>query len=318
LTDITHRTVKTNGIHMHIAEQGEGPLVLMLHGFPESWYSWRHQLPALAAAGYHAVAPDVRGYGRSDRPHEIEAYAMREHLADAIGLVDALGEKTAVIVGHDWGAPMAWNAAALHPDRFPAVAGLSVPYTGRSPIPPTQLLKGIFGDNFFYMLYFQEPGPAEEEFEADVRKSMRMFMYGAAAEGANEIGRMANKKKGDRLLTGMVDPETLPAWLTEDDFNYFAGEFERTGFRGALNRYRNIDRDWEQLPELATAKITQPALFIGGEKDPVLRFAPPLEGMTANVPNVEIVKIPDAGHWTQQEAPGAVNEALLKFLGRLT
>ena len=165
MTEIKHRTIKTNGINMHIAEAGEGPLVLMLHGFPELWYSYRHQIPALAEAGYHAVAPDIRGYGQSDAPQPIEAYAMKEHLADALGILDALGAETAVVVGHDWGAPMAWNSAVLHPERYRAVVGLSVPFLQRSPAPPMQLFKQVFQDNFFYMLYFQEPGVAEKELQ---------------------------------------------------------------------------------------------------------------------------------------------------------
>ena len=183
MSEITHRTVKTNSINMHIAEAGRGPLVLLVHGFPESWYSWRHQLPALAAAGYHAVAPDVRGYGRTDAPEPIEAYSMKNMTADMAGVVDALGEKTAVVVGHDWGAPIAWHSALLYPDRFRAVAGLSVPYTPRAPMPPTQLFKQVFANQFFYILYFQKPGVAEAELQADVRKSMRLFLY-MASRGA--------------------------------------------------------------------------------------------------------------------------------------
>src|SRR6202795_3356300 len=178
--EITHRAVKANGINMHIAEAGEGPLVLLVHGFPELWYSWRHQLPALAEAGYHAVAPDVRGYGQSDAPQAIEAYAMKEHLADAVGILDALGAETAVVVGHDWGAPMAWNSAVLYPQRYRAVVGLSVPFLQRSPAPPTELFKAVFKDNFFYMLYFQEPGVAEKELGADPRKSLRTFLCAAS------------------------------------------------------------------------------------------------------------------------------------------
>jgi len=182
MTEIKHRTIKTNGINMHIAEAGAGPLVLMLHGFPELWYSWRHQIPALAEAGYHAVAPDVRGYGQSDAPQPIEAYAMTEHLADAAGILDALGAETAVVVGHDWGSPMAWTSALTYPERYRAVVGLSVPFIPRSPAPPMQLFKQIFQDNFFYMLYFQEPGVAEKEFEKDPRRSMRLFLYAASGD----------------------------------------------------------------------------------------------------------------------------------------
>ena len=312
---ITHRTVQTNGINIHIAEAGEGPLVLFLHGFPELWYSWRHQLPALAAAGYHAVAPDVRGYGESDRPHEIEAYTMKNHVADALGILDALGEETAVIVGHDWGSPMAWNSTVLHPDRYRAVASLSIPFLPRSPMPPTQMFKAIFQNNFFYMLYFQEPGVAEEEFESDVRKSMLMFMYGASAEGRDnpQFAATPGKPADSKLFDGVTPPEQLPRWLTQEDFDYYTEQFKRTGFRGGLNRYRNMDRDWEELPQLAGATVQQPALFIGGEKDPVGTFAP-MDPMRASIPNLKMVSVPDCGHWTQQERPAEVNAEIIGFL----
>jgi pimeloyl-ACP methyl ester carboxylesterase len=300
---------------MHIAEAGEGPLVLMLHGFPELWYSWRHQLPALAEAGYHAVAADVRGYGDSDRPHEIEAYSMKNHVADALGILDALGEETAVIVGHDWGAPMAWNSAVLHPDRYRAVAALSVPFLPRSPMPPTQMFKAIFQNNFFYMLYFQEPGVAEGEFEPDVRKSMLMFMYGASAEGRSDpnFDVFMNKPADSKLFDGLSAPERLPDWLTQEDLDTYVRAFEASGFRGPLNRYRNMDRDWEELPQLGDSTVQQPALYITGDKDPVGTFAP-MDPMKASVPNLKIVTIADAGHWTQQEAPERVNEELVGFL----
>ena len=316
MSEITHRTIQTNGINMHIAEAGEGPLVLLIHGWPESWYSWRHQLPALAAAGYHAVAPDVRGYGQTDKPQPIEAYSMKQMTADYLGLLDALGEQTAVIVGHDWGAPMAWNSAALYPDRYRAVVGMSVPHLGRSPMPPTQLFKTVFGDNWFYILYFQEPGVAEAEFEADVPRTMRTILAGVAGfDAANP--QVRQRKKGDKFLTEIAVPETLPSWLTEDDVAFFAGEFKRSGFRGGLNRYRNMDRDWEELPQLADAKITQPALFITGEKDPVRGFAP-ADGMKALVPGLkELMVVPGAGHWVQQECAAEVNDALIKFLKEL-
>ncbi len=313
MSAITHRTLETNGINLHIAEAGEGPLVLLLHGWPESWYSWRHQLPALAAAGYHAVAPDVRGYGQSDKPEAIEAYSMKTMLADYLGILDALGEKTAVVMGHDWGAPMAWNSAALHPGRYRAVVGMSVPHLGRAPMPPTQLFKTAFGDNWFYILYFQEPGVAEAEFEADIPRTMRTILAGVAGfDTAAEV--VQAKKKGDKFLTGIAAPDKLPDWLTEDDVAYFAKEFAGSGFRGGLNRYRNMDRDWEELPELATAKIEQPALFITGEKDPVRGFAP-ADGMKVTVPGLkESLVIPGAGHWVQQECAAEVNAALITFL----
>jgi len=316
MSGIVHRTIETNGINMHIAEAGEGPLVLLLHGFPELWYSWRHQLPALAAAGYHAVAPDVRGYGRTDAPEAIESYTMLNHTADAVGVLDALSEETAVVVGHDWGAPMAWHCALLYPERFPAVVALSVPYMPRAPMPPIQLMKLRFADNFFYILYFQEPGLAEAELEADVRRSMRLLLHNISGDAPHDLW-LAQKPKDAGLLDGMGEPEQLPSWLTEADLDYFTGEFERTGFRGGLNRYRNMDRDWEELPQLADAKVQQPALFIAGDRDGVLTFTS-IDAMKANVPNLRrALMLSGCGHWTQQERPADVSAALIEFLREL-
>jgi pimeloyl-ACP methyl ester carboxylesterase len=315
MAEIKHRTIKTNGINMHIAEASEGPLVLMLHGFPELWYSWRHQLPALADAGYHAVAPDVRGYGQSDAPQAIEAYAMKQHMADAVGILDALGEQTAVVVGHDWGAPMAWSLAALHPDRFRAVSAMSVPFTPRAPAPPMQIFKQIFQDNFFYILHFQEPGVAEKEFEADVKRSMRTFLVAASGDAAP--GALAPKKKGSTFFDGLPEVDKLPSWITDADIDYYAKEFQRTGFRGGLNRYRNMDRDWQEIPQLQDVKVNQPALFVTGSKDPVAGFTN-MDAMKANVPNLrDVVSLEGAGHWTQQERPAEVNTALISFLKSL-
>ena len=313
MSEVTHRTINTNGINMHIAEAGEGPLVLLLHGFPELWYSWRHQLPALADAGYHAVAPDLRGYGRTDAPEAIDSYTMLNHTADAVGVLDALGEKTAVVVGHDWGAPMAWSCALLYPGRITAVAALSVPFIPRSPMPPIQLLKQMFANKFFYMLYFQEPGVAEAELEADVYRSLRTILcFAFQTETISPP-----KPKDAKFLEGMPEPKQLPSWLTEADLDYYTREFERTGFRGGLNRYRNMDRDWEQLPQLAGAKVQQPALFIAGDRDGVLLFTG-VDAMRANVPNLrDVIMLSGCGHWTQQERPAEVNAALIQFLREL-
>jgi pimeloyl-ACP methyl ester carboxylesterase len=315
MTEITHRTVPTNGINLHIAESGSGPLVLLIHGFPELWYSWRHQLVALADAGYHAVAPDVRGYGESDKPGAIEDYAMKALIADYLGLLDALGEETAVIVGHDWGSAQAWNSAALHPERYRAVVGMSVPHFGRFPIKPTEALKAAFGDRWFYILYFQEPGKAEAEFERDPHRTMRMMLGG---ERNFDAAAAASRTKDATFFQDVPDVESLPPWLGEDDVRYFGDAFAKSGFRGPLNRYRAMDLDWEQLPELGDRKIEQPALFITGERDPVKTFSAPAEGMRALVPGLgTIIEVPGAGHWVQQENPAEVNAALLTFLAGL-
>ena len=299
---------------MHIAEAGEGPLVLLIHGWPESWYSWRHQLPALAAAGFHAVAPDVRGYGRTDAPQPVEAYSMKQMTADYVGVLDALGEETAVIVGHDWGAPMAWNSAVLYPERYRAVAAMSVPFGPGPPAPPVQIMRAAFAETFFYIVYFQDVGVAEAELEADPKRSMRLILFAASGDGTMAPG-FAGKPKGLGLLDGMIDPPTLPAWLTEADLDYFAGEFSRTGFRGGINRYRNMDRDWEELPQLKGARITQPALFVAGQKDGVIARNPAgIDTMKGLCDNLQVVLLPGAGHWTQQERPAETNAALIAFL----
>jgi len=314
MTDITHRNVKTNGINMHIAEAGTGPLVVLLHGFPESWYSWRHQLPALAAAGFHAVAPDQRGYGRTDAPAAIEAYDIEQLTGDIVGLLDALNERTAVVVGHDWGCMVAWHCALLHPKRFTAVAGLSVPYIPRAPVSPTQLFKTMFANTFFYILYFQEPGVAEEELESNVQRSLRLFMYAASGEAPDNMTGFAGKAKDARLFDGVPEPDGLPPWLKQEDLDYFVSEFQRTGFRGGLNWYRNFDRNWEITPQLAGAKVEQPAIFVAGERDGVIRMSSP-EAMRANMKDLrKLVLIPGCGHWTQQERPAEVNAELIAFL----
>ncbi len=316
MSEAIHRMIAANGINIHIAEQGQGPVVLLIHGFPELWYSWRHQLPALADAGYHAVAPDVRGYGRTDAPQAVEDYSMRNLTSDAVGILDALGVNEAVVAGHDWGAPIAWHCALLHPDRFSAVVGLSVPYTPRSRTPPIQGFRRIFAERFFYVLYFQQPGVAEAELEANVSRSLRLTLYtwsGDAPKGAAFV----SKPKDAKLLDGMPECQQLPEWLTEADLAYYVAEFARTGFRGALNRYRNMDRDWEELAGLQDAKVQQPALFIAGDGDPVLSFTG-MDPMKTHVPNLrKTVFLPGCGHWTQQERPNEVSREIVAFLAGL-
>lgn len=315
MPEITHRTIQTNGINMHIAEAGSGPLVVFCHGWPESWYSWRHQLIGLAEAGFHAVAPDQRGYGQTDKPQELTAYTQLHMVGDIVGLLDALGEQTAIIVGHDWGAPVAWNSALLRPDRFPAVVGMSVPYTPRGDFQPTLGLKAAFGDNFFYILYFQEPGIAEAELEVDVTVTMRKLLFSASGDIVRTGEPLAPRPAATtKFLDGMEDPATLPAWLSQADLDYFAGEFKRSGFRGGLNWYRNMDRNWELMGPWRNAKVTVPALFITGEKDVVRAFAPEA-GIRQNVPNLkDLVIVPGAGHWVQQERPADVNSAIIDFI----
>lgn len=325
---VSHRFIETNGIRMHLAEQGQGPLVLLCHGFPESWYSWRHQLAALAAAGYHAVAPDQRGYGQTDRPEAIEAYTTLHLVGDMVGVLQALGEEQAIIVGHDWGANVAWNAAAMRPDLFPAAIVLSIPYSPRGPVHgsrstqrPTDSMKRAVGDHFFYQLYFQEPGVAEAELESDVRTTLRRFLYAASGDAApNERWQPIMPNTDAGMLTTTGNPETLPGWLTEADIDFYAAEFARTGFRGGLNWYRNFDRNWELMAAYSRARIQQPVLFIWGDKDPVFDIPNArarLEKMPQYISNLHPIALAGCGHWIQQERATEVNEAMLAFLKRL-
>jgi pimeloyl-ACP methyl ester carboxylesterase len=315
--EIRHRTIETNGIRMHIAEQGEGPLIVLCHGFPESWYSWRHQLPALAAAGFHAVAPDMRGYGQTDRPAAIDQYTLLHLVGDILGLVDALGAEQAVIAGHDWGAPVAWTAAQLRPDRCRAVIGLSVPFRPRGTARPTTVMPQT-DEAIFYQLYFQEPGVAEAEYDANARAVFRSGLIGIsgdAAPGTRPFGMVP--RGGSPFRTG-GEPPPLPAWLTEADVDFYTAEFTRTGFRGGLNWYRNIDRNWELLAPFAGVAVTVPALYIAGDRDPVVKF-PGMEQLLPNltkfVPKLrQTIMLPGCGHWTQQERPAEVNAAMLDFL----
>jgi pimeloyl-ACP methyl ester carboxylesterase len=316
----THRTITSNGIQMHIAEQGSGPLVLLCHGFPESWYSWRHQLAALSDAGFHAVAPDMRGYGGTDRPEAIDQYTLLHLAGDMVGILDALGEPSAVIAGHDWGAPVAWHSALLRPDRFRAVIGLSVPYRSRGPMRPTTVMPRT-DSALFYQLYFQTPGVAEAELERDPRTTIRRLLYSASGDaprGTGDVG-MVERKTG--LVGGLPDPAELPSWLTSADLDYYASEFARTGFRGGLNWYRNIDRNWELLAPYAGAEVTVPAFYVAGDRDLVVKF-PGAEQFLANIANAVPllrgqVMLAGCGHWTQQERASEVNAAMIGFLESL-
>lgn len=319
MATVNHRVIHTNGLKMHVAELGKGPLVVLCHGFPELWYSWRHQLPALAEAGYHVVAPDQRGYGQTDRPDAIEAYNLLHLTGDIVGLVTALGEERAVIIGHDWGAAVAWSCALLRPDIFDAVGLLSVPYRSRSDRRPTEAMKLVAGQDQFYQLYFQEPGKAEAEFEADVRTSMLRFLYSGSGDPPPEKRWRFVFGKSEKCLDSAALPQTLPSWLTEQDLDVFTEEFERTGFRGGLNWYRNMDQTWELTTFLRGAKLRQPSLFLAGEVDAVITmYRKGFDSLEDTMPNLrKKVLLPGAGHWIQQERPTEVNQLLIEFLAGL-
>lgn len=313
---VTHRFVDANGIKIHVAEQGEGPVVLLCHGFPESWYSWRHQMRALAQAGFRAIAPDMRGYGQTSRPMAVAEYSIFHLVGDMVGVLDALGIKDAVIGGHDWGAPVAWSAAMFRPDRFRAVMGLSVPYRPRGKVAPTSRMP-VSESAMFYQLYFQEPGVAEASMEADVRGALHKLLFASSAEGFRGGAGLAmvNPQKG---YLAMALPERLPGWLDEADLDFYTREFSRTGFAGALNWYRNIDRNWALTGAFAGAPIMVPALYVAGDKDLVTAFPgmeKVIEKMGDFVPDLRgKLVLRDCGHWTQQERPDEVSAAMVGFL----
>jgi len=315
MSEFKHQYINSNGIRMHVAEAGQGYPVVMCHGFPELWYSWRHQMRALAEAGFRAIAPDQRGYGETDAPAPVEAYTQRLLVADIAGMLDALGIAKCVIVGHDWGGAVAWNAALIVPDRIARVVGVNTPFLPRPPIRPSEIMRAMAQGKFHYILYFQEPGVAEAELERDIRRSLRGF-YQAAADLLGSLDQTAPPgvfgPAGGGILDRLPDRPHGP-FLTAEDFEVFAHAFERTGFRGGLNWYRCIDRSWEESAG-REQRVMQPALMITAEYDPVLR--PSLSaGMAAFVPNLrKTVLIKGAGHWTQQEKPAEVNAALLEFL----
>lgn len=320
--DPKHYIVESNGIRIHVAEQGDGPVVLFCHGFPETWYSWRHQLPALAEAGFRAVAPDMRGYGETESPTAIDQYTLLHLVGDMVSLLDALHVEKAVIVGHDWGAPVAWHAALLRPDRFRGVVGLSVPflplgqvYTS-SQLPETE-------DAIFYQAYFQAPGVAEADMEHDIRLSVRSVLYTLSGDfpvpqatpGAPRVGMIP--KQGGMLAT-RINPASLPPWISEAEANVYVEQFSKSGYRGGLNWYRNIDRNRELLSAFNGLTVNVPALYAAGDRDVVLAFQgmdDVIAALSRNVPLLQqTVLFPGCGHWTQQERPNEVNTVLLEFL----
>ncbi|MBT07116.1 MAG: epoxide hydrolase [Rhodospirillaceae bacterium] len=309
-----------NDISIRAATMGSGPLVILVHGWPELWYSWRHQIEPIATAGYRVVAPDVRGYGKSDKPKPVEAYAMQPLMDDIVGIIDACGEEKAILVGHDWGAPIVWNTAALHGSRVSAVAGLSVPYRPRPSVPLIELWNKIYDGRFFYQVYFQKEGIAEAELERDIRMSLRKIYFSISGD-APSLDSWLDRPATATLLEGFVDPPVFPGWLTEKDLEYFVEHFTAGGFRGPLNRYRNSEKDFYDLPLMGVARVKQPSCFIAGSKDVVRSFVPGRDGY-ANLDelcdDMRLSRIIEGvGHWVQQEAPEEVNSTLLKFLSTL-
>ena len=317
---VEFQNVPVNGVNYRVAVEGKGPLVLMVHGFPESWYSWRHQIPVIAQAGFKAAAVDVLGYGGSDKPHEIERYSMQNLASDMAEIAKALSDDgQAIVLGHDWGAPIAWNSALLHPDVFRAVGALSVPYSPPGERMFLDVMDDVFTKRglFFYQIYFQKQGVAEAELERDPRDTIRRFYY--AVSGDAPDGTWPKDKPNTLgMLDRLPDPDPFPAWLSDEDIDYYEAEFKSSGFHGPLNRYRNHPRDHEYLRSRDDLNIYQPALFIGGDRDPVLKMLPGVdvvERMRKYVPNLQTgVVLEGVGHWTQQERPDAVNDLLVDWL----
>ena len=315
---VTFKFIETNGIKMRLAEIGEGPLILLAHGWPESWYSWRHQLIGLSKAGYRVIAPDMRGYGQTDAPSETDQYDIKHLTEDMVGILDALGETSAYIVGHDWGAPVATYSALFYPDRFTKLVIMSVPYNVRQDQNPIEGLKAVFQDNFFYILYHNEPnGVAEKEYDKNPRDLISKFYQspGALTKPPKIID---SKRSAGGFLSRIGEPKGLPDWFTQKDLDYVVGQFEQSGFRGGVNYYRNIERNWELTEDLKDHKIKVPTLFLAGSEDMVIRGASKealQSSMKGSIPLLEnVILLPNIGHWVQQEAPEDTNKFLLEFL----
>jgi pimeloyl-ACP methyl ester carboxylesterase len=308
--------VDVNGVRLRILEAGppDGPVVIMTHGFPELAYSWRHQIPALADAGYRVIAPDQRGYGGSSRPDAIEAYDIAALTGDVVGLLDYAGAERGALIGHDWGAVVAWSTPLLHPDRVAAVAGLSVPPVPRPLTPVTEALRRIFRDNFFYMLYFQQPGIADAEMDADPRRSLRRMLCGMRAP-QDETAALRMLAAGPQgFIDRLPEPDHLPHWLAAAELDHYVAEFSRTGFTGALNWYRNYERNWHITAHPAAETIGVPSLFVGGTDDPVLAFTKTTRAREVAIGPYRQIMLDGAGHWIQQERPEEINAELLAFL----
>lgn len=321
---VTHRNIEVNGLLLHVAEQGQGPLVVLLHGFPESWYSWRHQFAPLAEAGYRVVAPDQRGYARSDRPEAVEDYTLPHLVGDVIALVTALGESRAVVVGHDWGAPVSWSTAMLRPDVVRGVAGLSVPPFPPAMMPSISTVRRAYGDGFYQVL-FQERGVVDAQLAEDPANSLRRLLVGASGHALGSADPAPwVVPEGAELLDTLPEPDELPPWLSEQDVTVFASDYERHGahaFTGPLNWYRNIDRNQGLMSPFQGRTIDVPSLYMAGDKDMVVALegiSELREALPLIAPGLyKQVTLPGCGHWTQQERPEQVNEALLDFLEHL-
>ncbi|MFC6639808.1 alpha/beta fold hydrolase [Sulfitobacter sp. JBTF-M27] len=319
----THQTVIANGIRQHYVEIGEGPTVLLCHGWPESWYSWRHQLRALAKGGYRVVAPDMRGYGRSSKPQDVGAYTITSLVGDMVSLINSVGGEQAVIIGHDWGAPVAWYSALMRPDLFRAVAGLSVPFRPPVALPPgmriSDMYRALSGERDYYRLFIAEGLEAEAEAECDIRSYLLGLLYSVSGDIGPEQQWDGFMDRGSGIRAALTVPDKLPPWLSEDDLLLYVSEFERTGFTGGFNYYRNIDAITAQLAPFVGRTIEQPSFYLCGEYDLIAGNTPEAHAeMRSNLPDLRGLHVlAGAGHWLQQERADEVNERLIEFLASL-
>lgn len=318
MDQLEHHILQVNGIDLSLYSAGPeiGRAVWLLHGFPECWHSWRQQIAPLAAAGYRVLIPEMRGYGQSSAPRDPAAYDVMTICADIHAAMDQLGQQQVCLVGHDWGAPIAWHLALLEPDRVKAVVGMAVPFGGRPKQPAIDIMRQLYAERFHYILHFQQPGIAEAEMDADIPRTLRMMMYNTSA-AAPKDHFLQGKPAGAGLFDGMHDPATLPAWCDNAAFEHYLSAFEGRGFYGALNWYRNFERNWQLTEALADRQIEQPALFLLGDKDPVGTLeAYTLKQMPKRIAQLEQHVLKDCGHWIQNEQAEQVNKLLVDFLRR--
>jgi pimeloyl-ACP methyl ester carboxylesterase len=309
------RYAETNGIRMAYYEQGSGVPVVMCHGFPELAYAWRHQIPAVASAGFRAIAPDQRGYGHTDRPDDIDSYDIKHLTADLVGLLDHLKLEKAVFVGHDWGGVVVWAMPLLHPSRVAGVIGVNTPFLPRAPMDPIALMRAAYGDDM-YIVYFQKPGVADATLAADPGKTLRFF-YRKSSLTIAEFDKLPAEQRNLALVTALQSDEGLwpGAQLhTQEEHDFFLKSFTRTGFTGGINWYRNFTRNWH-LMENVTQKVNCPSLMVMADNDIVLRPAL-ADGMNAFVPDLEKHLIRNCGHWTQTEQPAELNRIMTDWLKR--
>ncbi|KAL9320242.1 hypothetical protein ACSQ67_012081 [Phaseolus vulgaris] len=314
---VEHRTVEVNGIKMHVAEKGEGPVVLFLHGFPELWYSWRHQILALSALGYRAVAPDLRGYGDTDAPPSVSSYTILHLVADVVALIDSLGVDQVFLVAHDWGALVGWYTCLFRPDRIKAYVCLSVPFMPRNPkVKPVDAMRALYGDDY-YVCRFQEPGKMETLYDNNIEEAIKNMLT------SRRPGPPILPKEGagsNPLASGSLPSRPLPSWLSQEDLTYYASKFGKTGLTGGLNYYRNLNLNWELTAAWTGVQVKVPVKFITGDLDIVYTSLGTKDYIESgafkrDVPFLEEVVVQEGvAHFNNQEAAEDVSNHIYNFI----